>query len=176
MTILKKLDENMCIRLFRKDVDDIDSLTHLLNMAYKTLADRGLNYVAARQGPDITLQRLQKAKCFIILYKDKIIGTLSYYSFGIKKGCDWYKNHKVGVVGQFAVYPSFQKRGLGTVLLELAEEEAKREGMDEISLDTAEQATHLQNFYEKHGYRFVGKTDWKDTNYISVVMSKKIKK
>ena len=36
------------------------------------------------------------------------------------------------------------------------------------------QATHLIRLYEKRGYRLVGNHHWGVTNYMSVVMSKKL--
>jgi len=48
--------ESVEFRVLSKE-DSIEELTLLLNRAYKTLADLGLNYVAATQGQDVTLKR-----------------------------------------------------------------------------------------------------------------------
>ncbi|MBW1796697.1 MAG: GNAT family N-acetyltransferase, partial [Deltaproteobacteria bacterium] len=48
------------------------------------------------------------------------------------------------------------------------------DGASELALDTAEQATHLINWYERLGYRFIEYVDWDVTNYRSVIMSKRV--
>jgi GNAT superfamily N-acetyltransferase len=172
----QRLKEELAIREFDHEIDDIVSLTHLLNVAYKQLADMGLNYVATHQGPEITLKRIANATCFVLLKQNQIVGTISYYKPGMKSGTEWYQRPNVSVVGQFGVLPEYQKYGYGTLLLNRAIEEARRDGADELALDTAEQATHLHRFYMKQGFRMVGNADWKETNYKSVVMSKRLKK
>lgn len=51
-----------------------------------------------------------------------------------------------------AVAPSMKGRGLGRVLLELAEAEARRRGHDSIYLYTHEKMTENQALYAKIGY------------------------
>lgn len=166
--------DRLVIRLFNQKDDDVVTLTHLLNAAYKPLADMGLNYLASHQGPETTLKRITEAKCLIILSENQIIGTLSYYAPGVKTDSDWYRKPKVGVVGQFGILPEYQKHGLGTMLLNRAEIEAKTDGAEELALDTAEQAIHLHRFYANQGFRLVGTVNWQHTNYKSVVMSKSL--
>lgn len=172
---MQHLKNGLTIHVFDQEKDDVVVLTHLLNAAYKQLADMGLNYVASHQGPGVTLKRIAKATCFILVKQNQIVGTVSYYKPGMKTDTEWYRRPSVGVVGQFGVLPEYQKLGFGTLLLNRAIEEARGEGLDELALDTAEQATHLHRFYIKHGFRLVGSADWKETNYKSVVMSKSLK-
>lgn len=47
-------------------------------------------------------------------------------------------------------------------------------GADELALDTAEGATHLTRWYERLGFRFFQHVSWDETNYLSVVMSKRL--
>ncbi|WP_312116724.1 hypothetical protein [Brevibacillus reuszeri] len=42
------------------------------------------------------------------------------------------------------------------------------------SLDTAEGAHHLIRYYSARGYRHVDYVQWNETNYRSVLMSKKL--
>ena len=76
--------------------------------------------------------------------------------------------------GQFAVHPHYQKRGIGETLLQAVEKFAKRDGAEELALDTAEGADHLIHYYSQKGYRFVGHAQWKQTNYRSVLLSKRL--
>jgi ribosomal protein S18 acetylase RimI-like enzyme len=75
---------------------------------------------------------------------------------------------------QFGVEPGLQRRGIGSILLDLVERRARETGAGELALDTAEGAAHLIKLYEKRGYRFVEHADWEKTNYRSVVLSKRL--
>lgn len=153
--------------------DSISELTTLLHKAYKTLADMGLNYVAASQDDAETLKRISSAEsCFIGLHQGKIIATLSLYKPKASK-CEWYNQKNVAKLGQFAVMPEHQKCGIGNKLMALAEEKAGTfDGVTELALDTAESADHLIAYYEKRGYRRVDKVQWTQSNYPSVILSK----
>jgi ribosomal protein S18 acetylase RimI-like enzyme len=51
-----------------------------------------------------------------------------------------------------AVHPSFQKQGVGRMLLQLAEAEAVRRGHESIYLSTNEKMVENQALYSKIGY------------------------
>lgn len=154
--------------------DSIEELTKLLNKSYKALADMGLNYVAATQDYSITLKRVMDAhKCYIGIYKNKIIATISLYSPSFSNRSSWYSENFVAKVGQFAVAPELQKYGIGSKMMDIAEEEARSiNNVKEIALDTAETAHHLVNFYKKRGYRYIETIRWGVVNYNSVILSK----
>jgi ribosomal protein S18 acetylase RimI-like enzyme len=156
--------------------DSIEELTQLLHGSYKVLADMGLNYVAAAQDNSITLNRTRNAyKCYIGIYKRKIASTISLYSPKPSDKSNWYSKDFVAKIGQFAVAPELQKYGIGSKMMDIAEEEAGRlNNVRELALDTAETAYHLIDFYKKRGYRYVETVQWDETNYKSVVLSKSL--
>jgi GNAT superfamily N-acetyltransferase len=166
--------ESILIRKFTVD-DNIHELTELLHRGYKQLADMDLRFVATDQTSEITKKRIRKAECYIAVSDNKMIATIAYYPPDKTGGCDWYEKPEVAKFGQFCVEPEFQKQGIGTTLINLAEKLAIRDGAKEIALDTAEPATKLIEYYRKKGYEFVQYTQWGTTNYRSVVLSKKIK-
>jgi ribosomal protein S18 acetylase RimI-like enzyme len=57
------------------------------------------------------------------------------------------------LIENIAVQPSEQRRGIGSRLLELAEDEARANGLGEIRLYTNEGMTENLAFYPRHGYR-----------------------
>jgi len=162
-------------RLLSSD-DSIAELTQLLHKSYKILADMGLRYVAATQDQSITLNRTRYAyKCYIGIYKHKIVSTISLYSPNPSDKSSWYSKDFVAKIGQFAVAPELQKYGIGSKMMDIVEEEARRiKNVREIALDTAETAYHLIDFYKKRGYRYVETIQWDVTNYKSVVLSKSL--
>jgi len=57
------------------------------------------------------------------------------------------------LIENIAVQPSAQRRGIGSRLLSLAEDEARANGLGEIRLYTNEGMTENLAFYPRHGYR-----------------------
>ncbi len=155
--------------------DDLSELTRLLNRSYKKMADRGFSYLAASQDVEMTKKRIQEGKCFVATLENKIIGTICYY-FPVRASAHkWYNQPFVASYGQFAVASEFQKQGVGNALIQFVEKLALQDGAMEISIDTAENATELVNYYKKKGYRFVDHAQWETANYRSVVLSKRLK-
>lgn len=174
---LYRFDDDKCIE-FRmlSSEDSISEITLLLNKSYKLLSDKGLNYLAATQDDEITMNRIEKAyKCFVGIYNNKIVSTISLYAPRPSNNSSWYNEKFVAKVGQFAVAPEYQKYGIGGKMMDIIEREAGNiDNASEISLDTAETAYHLINFYDKRGYRYIETIDWDVTNYKSVIMSKSL--
>jgi GNAT superfamily N-acetyltransferase len=162
------------IRLFDKK-DNLSRLTSLLNRCYKPLADMGFRYLSSYQDAFITQKRIENAVCLAAYHEKKLVGTISYYSVQHTFGNEWYDQDFVASYGQFAVEREYQGKGIGGVLIEKVEELARKENVEELAVDTSEGAHHLIDFYVKRGYRNVGYTQWKETNYRSVLMSKKLK-
>ncbi|MES2765557.1 MAG: GNAT family N-acetyltransferase [Bacteroidota bacterium] len=154
------------------ETDDLEELTRLLNRSYKALADMGLHFVASHQNTERTRQRVAEGRCFVALKDGKIVGTICYYSPQNTHGTPWYDLPNVAHFGQFAVEPELQRSGIGNLLLKEVENEAFKNSVEELALDTAETAFHLIEFYKKRGYRFIEFTQWNEVNYRSVIMSK----
>ena len=155
------------------ETDSLEELTNLLNVAYKKLADKGFKYVASYQDVQTTKRRLEKGQCLVAELDSKIVGTITYYPPGVSSGHEWYTQSVAGY-GQFAVYPSLQNLGLGGYLIDFVEKLAVKDQAEELTINTAEKADELVGFYSKRGYRFVGYVQWEETNYRSVLLSKRI--
>lgn len=156
--------------------DSVEELTSLLNKSYQTLADMGLNYLAASQDHHVTRRRINKAyMCIIGICSGEIVSTISLYKNSPSQDSKWYSNPFVAKVGQFAVLPEFRKFGLGSMMMDMVEREARKlSGIQELALDTAETADHLVKFYKARAYRIKETVSWDITNYRSFVMSKSL--
>lgn len=154
--------------------DSLDELTTLLNTSYKKLADQGFRFLASHQNSQITQERINEEKCYVAIFENKLIGTITYRSPKQASGCEWHDQPFVASYGQFAVHPQFQKSGIGSKLIKLVEELAKSDNAKEVAVDTAEGATELISYYSKRDYKFVAYTQWEETNYRSVILSKKL--
>lgn len=163
----------MLIRELRPD-DSLEELTALLHRAYKQLADMGLRFLATHQDVETTRRRIAKGVCFVAEEDGRIIGTITYNPPGTSKGSPYIESSGAGHVQQMGIEPSLQGQGIASALMRHAESFARATGATEMSLDTAETATHLISWYERLGYRIIEQVQWEVTNYRSVVMGKRL--
>ena len=172
---MKILGKDIVIRLV-DDSDSMKEITDLLHLAYRTLAEMGFRYNATHQSEEVTRRRFDRGEGYVVLKREKLIGTITMYYPRKGDGPRWYERPDVAKFGQFAVEPDLQKRGIGSAMLEFIEERAIETGAVELALDTAEGADNLIKFYMKRGYRFIEYADWESPNYRSVIMSKTLQK
>lgn len=174
---LHEINESVSVE-FRwiQSSDSMDQLTEVLNSAYQGLVDLGLNYLAATQAPSMTRKRVTKAhKCLLGLCNGQIMATLSLYDYKPSDKSEWYNKSNVAKIGQFAVLPKYQGLGIGDMMMDIIENQARLlNGIEELALDTAEGAEHLIRYYKSRDYRIVEVIDWDITNYKSVVMTKSL--
>ncbi len=156
--------------------DSMEELTLLLHRSYKRLGDMGLRFFATHQTPEQTRERVVSGECFVAELEGKIVGTICLYTEPERDGPPLYRRPDVARFGQFAVEPELQEGGIGGMLLDHVERRAGTLGMAELALDTAEGAAHLIDYYSRRGWKIVGHTEWKVTNYRSVLMSKPVRK
>ena len=164
------------IRLFDIEKDSVSDLTVLLHRSYKRLADMDLHFIATFQDEEYTRNYLNKGDCFVLTDSGKIIGTIFYYTEIWADAPEIYKRPGVVLFGKFAVDPGYQNMGLGSKLMDFIENYALENSKSEIVLDTSEKAFHLIDYYNKRGYRFEHYWQWRDVNYRSVIMAKKLKR
>ena len=162
------------IRIRRLDErDSLETLTALLHRAYAELAALGFRYKAVNQGVDVTRARISNGECYVAVSGLEIVATALLLPPSWRPAhCEFYARPEVAVLSQFAVEPRLQRHGLGSRLISRLEERAAELGAEELSIDTAEGATHLVALYERRGYRRVGTEQWEHANYRSVLLSK----
>jgi GNAT superfamily N-acetyltransferase len=154
---------------------DVPPITQVLHRAYSGLAERGLHFVATWQDDDITRKRMAGCECWVLVRDDgQLVGTVTLQPPGRPDGCAFYARPDVAVFGQFGVDPALRGRGLGQRLLDHCEARAAAMGAAWIGCDTAAPAAHLITHYERRGYQRVDTADWDATNYLSVVLGKRV--
>lgn len=164
---------NINIRLLNNN-DSLEELTDLIHRAYSQLADMGFRYWGTYQTVEDTQKRISGGECYVVIYENKIIGTIML-ALPQRKSChSWYNRPDVATFHQFAIDPGHQKKGVGSMLLQIIEKRAIQLGATELACDTAEGATHLIQFYIKRGFRQVDNANWDRANYKSVILSKTI--
>jgi ribosomal protein S18 acetylase RimI-like enzyme len=154
--------------------DSLEELTELLHRSYQQLADMGLRYVATYQDVKTTRARIAQGVAFVAVSEGKLVGTIVFTRpehTNLPKGKSIAGARKLNQLG---VEPSMQGRGIGKRLFVHAEEYARAQGVTALVLDTAENATHLIDWYKRMGYKFEEYVQWDVTNYRSVVLVKSI--
>lgn len=164
----------MKIRLLQ-DEDSLEALTDLLHRAYAELGAMGLRYRAVDQDVDMTRKRLSTGECYLVVHEGQIVGTALLTPPSVRvPWSEWYDRPEVASLSQFGVEPGFQRRRWGSQLIRHLEARAAELGAAELTVDTAEPATHLVQLYSRRGYRHVGLAQWEHTNYRSVLLSKRL--
>jgi predicted N-acetyltransferase YhbS len=148
---------------------DVSNIRLLVNEAYKELADLGLNYTATYQNEEVTRERMQKGRCFVLLDGELIIGTILFFDRDYLN-----RNKKCGYVGQFGIHPNYKRKGLGHLLMDYVESLAVQEGYESLQLDTAKPATHLVNWYLKREYQIIASTKWEGKTYESWIFERSL--
>lgn len=154
--------------------DSLEELTALIRAAYSQLAALGFRYWGTYQSVDDTRHRCASGTCLVAVSEGRFLGTVLLKDVFDEGDPPLYRERGTRVVSQFAILPELQGQGLGSRLLAEAERVAREDGASKVALDTAEGANHLIAFYEKRGYGLVGTVDWHDTNYVSVLMAKRL--
>lgn len=159
------------VRPLRPD-DSFEVLTALLHAGYARLGALGLNYTAVDQDVETTRRRATRGRCLVAELDGRLVGTLSLWRGGPDEETERFRRADAFVLGQFAVDPALQRRGIGTALLAEAERVARTEGAVELLGDTAEAAAHLVGYYERLGWAVVGTLRWPGKTYRSVLLAK----
>jgi predicted N-acetyltransferase YhbS len=152
--------------------DDLDAITSLLHEAYAPLAAAGMKFLASHQSVETTRKRLGKGETFVATDGDAIVGIITLAEADATHGSPFYDRPDVADFGQFAVRPTYQRRGIGSRLIEMVESRAREKGVRELALNTSEHATDLISMYSAKGYRFVEYVQWPEVNYRSMIFSK----
>ena len=105
------------------------------------------------------LREVEKGTLYIIKNKGVCIGTISFDELqeSAFDEIEWEnKTDKFIVIHRIAVFPTWQKKGVGRKLIEFAEKNAKESGYKSIRLDVASSSEHLIKLYESIGYSYTG--------------------
>jgi GNAT superfamily N-acetyltransferase len=151
--------------------------TQLIRRAYGLHRQHGINFGAATQSPGVTRRRIETASAtWVARIGQTIVGVVSYYERVRYPQSEpkWYARPGVCHFGQFAVAPERQHIGIGRDLLSRVEDRATADRKVELCCDTAISATKLLSFYQRLGFEPVDRHQWRDQNYESVVLSKRL--
>lgn len=105
----------------------------------------------------------------VVTNKNEVIGMLVTFPMTVEKAVDHQEEDPVLVpyskleedgsyyICGVALFPEYRGYGIGSKLMEIAEEQAKEKGYNKLSLIVFEQNTGARKLYEKVGYREVAR-------------------
>jgi GNAT superfamily N-acetyltransferase len=149
----------------------ISDIIHLLHSAFKEREEQGLNM----GGINISVEELeiilQDAVMYVAEREDHLIGVLTarYAERETRTKPELYCH-----LGYVAVSPAEKRSGIGGMLLNCLEEEAKKKGCRYIISNTAESAESAVAWHLKQGFRKIKYTHWKSRNYPSIIFRKEL--
>jgi len=133
-------DQQPAVTVRRATPDDVPALYVVVHDAYLLYVPR-IGRMPAPMTADYSAA-VQAGQAWVAEADGAIAGLLVLVA---------YPDHLL--IENIAVQPSAQRRGIGSRLLELAEDEARANGLSEIRLYTNEGMTENLAFYPRHGYR-----------------------
>lgn len=101
------------------------------------------------------LNEVENDSLYVIKSQGVCIGTITINKKqeAVFEEVEWEnKSDNYIVIKRIAVFPTWQKKGIGRKLIEFAEEFAKEHNSKSIRLDVAESSQHLIKLYESIGY------------------------
>ncbi|MDN7934240.1 GNAT family N-acetyltransferase [Burkholderia metallica] len=170
----KRLDGRIVVRRFDPRNDSYDTLTALLHRAFAPLGALGLNCPCVDQPAAATRERVLTGECFVALGNAHLVATMTMYSHDPDSRCDPYRSRYVATLGQLAVDPVWQDRGIGRALLAFAQRRAAARGATHLALDAPYAAVRLIDFYRREGFQPVDVMRFPGHNYDSTILCKSV--
>lgn len=121
------------------------------------------------EATDVSLSRvehsLKRDEIYILVdEEDQVKGTVRLQE----------NDEKKDTLGWFSISPDLRGQGLGKMLMDYAEERARKRGRRKIYLDTAKEHPWLPKLYSKMGYKKIGVTRWPGQNFDAVQFEKEL--
>lgn len=168
------MKEQIAVRKFGAG-DSVEKLTELLHRSFARLGAMGLNYTAVDQSAETTRERVARGECYLAIAEGSLVGTVLVEHPRQNASCKWFADPATASAHQLAVEPLLQRQGIGSRLMDFAEQWAQHNGYCAICIDTAEPAQHLVRYYASRGYEHVDYAHWEGKRYRSVIMRKTLR-
>jgi len=136
-----------------------------LKTAHSVNQKKGLNYATASLNEEEFKVRLNNAKIYIVLDKERVVATASLQLRDINY---WYHSGPIGLMQSMAVLPEYSGQGLAKRLLIKRIEEGKKNGINVFVADSAETNMAIRKLYLSNGFHRVDCYKYSKNNFISV--------
>lgn len=149
--------------------EKIDEITSLLHAAYGAPPQARSNFTADTASPGAVHQRANSGTTFLAEDGNQVIGIITLRT---DNATLLFRQPGVRVIDLFAIHPHRSKEGVGRLLLDAAENEARQHNVTALAIDTAEISESLAEFLKSAGFREVGDHPGREKDHRSILMAK----
>lgn len=130
----------------------------LVHLAYAQYESEAYTFGAVTQSFQLTKKRAHRTGTVVLgmFCNETLAGTLSVLPYSAAKHNHYVEDGQDVSVEQFAVHPDFQRSGIGTLLMTVAEDLVRMFSGRRMFLDTPKEAGRLRSFYQRQGYSEIG--------------------
>lgn len=147
-----------------------DNIHQILVEAHAENIAKGMTMRTVNLTGEELKERLGRGKCFVAIDSaGKVVGTASV---SISEIDTWYYKGVAGKLMLAAIIPSYQGRGIYSMLQDCRYEYARESGAGILLMDTAEHNKKMQNVLAAKGFRYVSAFASQYSKHYSVVMAK----
>ena len=136
----------------RATAEHHDRLYRLLNSCAEWLNKQGKTHWTGHYTHDRVKAMISDCEVILALSNDEVIGAVSIST----EDEAWTDQTPALYVSSLAVTPERQGSGLGSRLLSMVEEQARKQGIRKVRLDAVKDFEILNEFYLTRGYNVVG--------------------
>lgn len=157
----------MDIQILKATYKDIDGLVNLYNELNDYLATH-INYPGWKKGvyptKEDAIHFFESDTLYVAKEGDKLLGSLALTHESEKEPehGNWLIDASyddIFVIHVFVVHPDYLRQGVGSAMLQFAEELGKQQHIKSIRLDVYENNVAAINAYKKQGYSYIDKVD-----------------
>jgi len=128
-----------------KDLEEILAVINTTNRLFYKAIIPPEKFKDPFMGYEELKEEFARKDFYVYELKDRIVGVAA-----LEVSTSYFT--KVGIVWRMYVLPDFQRRGIGTALVQEIERRARKQGIHEILLWTDPKASWAISFYKKLGY------------------------
>lgn len=147
---------------------DIDEIMAMVGEAIRQMESESIDqWNEDYPTREVFLSDLSVGTLFGIEQDDKILGiiTVNEEQSPEYEELSWEgPNDNVAVIHRLVVHPQYQRQGLARILMDFAEDHAKKGGYDSIRLDAYSKNPRALRLYEQRGYKKIGKVMFPERN------------
>jgi len=142
----------MSITIRRATIDDAEAIVHIINNVVDEKRYTSLRRFSVEEEREYFRSLDEREGLFVAIHEGKVIGFQ-----GVTLFAKWSESmsHVANIVTQ--ILPGFRGKGIGTQLAERTLEFARENGYEKISSYVIKDNIHAINYYEKLGFRVVGR-------------------
>lgn len=144
--------------------EDAERLVTVYRSAYRENRELGYPTKAASATEADIHDWLEATRVFVAEIDGRVVGAIRIEE----------TNPERAKISRLGVHEDWKRNGIGSALLDHAEELARAEGFDAVWLTTPEDHPHLLSFYRDQGYRETGDYPLEYRAYDEVVMVKSL--